>query len=54
MGIAMPELLSSIDQIDSRRLASAEDGSQFNMVCEDLSEKCELGDPINACSIVGV
>ena len=33
-------------------VAVADDGSQFNMVCEDLSEKCELGDQINGCSIV--
>ena len=33
-------------------VAVADDGSQFNMVCEDLSEKCELGDQISGCSIV--
>ena len=33
-------------------VAVADDGGQFNMVCEDLSEKCELGDQINGCSIV--
>lgn len=32
-------------------VAVADDGSQFNMVCEDLSEKCELGDQINGCSL---
>ena len=32
-------------------VAASDDGSQFNMVCEDLSEKCELGDQINGCSI---
>lgn len=33
-------------------VAAADDGSQFNLVCEDLSEKCELGDQIRGCSIV--
>ena len=33
-------------------VAVADDGSQFNMVCEDLSERCELGDQIAGCSIV--
>ncbi|MYF12313.1 MAG: phosphotransferase [Gammaproteobacteria bacterium] len=33
-------------------VAVADDGGQFNMVSEDLSEKCELGDQINGCSIV--
>ena len=32
-------------------VAAADDGSQFNLVCEDLSEKCELGDQIAGCSI---
>ena len=32
-------------------VAVADDGSQFNMVCEDLSETCELGDQINGCSV---
>lgn len=29
----------------------AEDGGQFNLVCEDLSTFCELGDQIAGCSI---
>ena len=33
-------------------VAVADDGSQFNLVCEDLSEKCELGDQIEGCSII--
>ena len=33
-------------------VAVADDGGQFNMVCEDLSERCELGHQINGCSIV--
>ena len=33
-------------------VAVADDGSQFNLVCEDLSERCELGDQIAGCSIV--
>jgi len=32
-------------------VAVADDGSQFNMVCEDLSEKCEPGDQIKGCCI---
>lgn len=28
-----------------------EDGSQFNLVCEDLSERCDLGDQIKGCTI---
>ena len=32
-------------------VAVSNDGSQFNMVCEDLSARCELGDQINGCSI---
>ena len=33
-------------------VAVSQDGSQFNLVCEDLSEQCELGDQIAGCSIV--
>lgn len=29
----------------------AEDGGEFNLVCEDLSTFCELGDQITGCSI---
>ena len=32
-------------------VAVSDDGSQFNMVCEDLSERCEPGDQIKGCSI---
>ena len=32
-------------------VAVADDGGQFNLVCEDLSEKCELGDQIAGCSV---
>ena len=31
-------------------VAVADDGGQFNMVCEDLSEQCEAGDQIKGCS----
>ena len=32
-------------------VAVSDDGSQFNMVCEDLSEKCDPGDQITGCTI---
>ena len=30
---------------------ASDDGGEFNLVCEDLSERCELGDQIAGCSI---
>lgn len=41
-GISVPELYF---------VDVAEDGGEFNLVCEDLSAFCELGDQIGGCSV---
>ena len=33
-------------------VAVSDDGGKFNLVCEDLSKQCDLGDQIAGCSII--